>query len=127
MERLKTFFKYLLLVIGFYIFSQIIIHFCIQTSYEYIPTQDISEEYTIIAEAKAKKISGFVKVKVLNSKEEVLTNKYIKLDYYSKRETLLGTDYIEIDRIEAKEEKEFEIDFKYENVQSVKINIVNNK
>lgn len=127
MARIKTFFKYLLIVIGFFIISQILIYLSIITSYEYITFEDISEEYTIVGEAKAKKIAGIVKFTIINPEEEPLKDKYIKLEYYSKRENLLGVDYIKIDEIGAKDKKEFETDFKYENVKIVKIDIVQNQ
>lgn len=128
MARIKTFFKYLVIVVGFFIISQILIHLSIITSYSPITFEDISEKYTIIEiEAKAKKIAGFVKFTVSNPTAEDIENKYIKIEYYSKNETLLGVDYIEIGKIGAKEEKKFEANFQYERVKSVKIDIVDNK
>ncbi len=127
MDRMKTFFKYLLLVVGFFIVSQVLIRLCLYTSYEYINFEDISDQYIITGEAKAKNIDGFVKCTVMNPKSEVLKNKYIKIDYYTKRETLLGTDYIETGEIGTNDKKEFEISFEYDHVDNVKINIVDNK
>lgn len=127
MARIKTFFKYLILIIGFFIISQILIYLSIITSYSPIPLEDISEEYVIIGEAKAKKIAGYVKFTVKNPQEIKLKDKYIKLEYYSKSNNLLGIDYIETGEIGAKEEKEYEINFQYERIKSVKIDIVDNK
>ncbi len=127
MERMKTFFKYLLLIVGFFIVSQVLIYLCITTAYKYINFESTSEQYVITGEAKAKNVDGFVKCTVMNPYNEVLKGKYIKIDYYTKRETLLGTDYIEIGEIGTNDKKEFEISFEYDHVESVKANIVDSK
>jgi len=127
MSRIKVFFKYLLLVIAFFIVSQILIYLYVEASYKYIPCESISEEYIVTGMAKAKSIAGSVKCTVTNPSSEELKNKYIKVEYYSKRETLLGTDYIKVDSVKAKDKKEFDINFKYEHVYNIKIDIVDNK
>ena len=77
MERMKTFFKYLLLIVGFFIVSQVLIYLCITTAYKYINFESTSKQYVITGEAKAKNVDGFVKCTVMNPYNEVLKDKYI--------------------------------------------------
>lgn len=126
MARMKTFFIYLLLVIAFFIFSQIMIYIAINTTYKY---KNVELKTTLIksAELQATSINGFAKVIINNETENEITNKYIKIECYSKHNILMGTKYIEIGKIKAKEEKEFEVRFNYSKVDKAIIDIVEEK
>lgn len=126
MARIKTFFIYLLLVIAFFIFSQVIIYIAINTTYEY---KSVELKTTIISEAElqATSINGFAKGKVINNTESEIENKYIKIQCYSKHNVLMGTKYIKVDKIKAKEEKEFEVRFNYNKVDRAIIDVVDEK
>lgn len=119
----KKFFIYFLLIVAFFIFSQIIIHFAISTTYGY-KSVDIKSSIPVSAEVQATSINGFAKVKVKNNTENAIENKYIKIACYSRNNTLMGTKYIKIDKIEAKDEKEFEVRFNFNKVEKAIIDIV---
>ena len=124
MARLKTFFMYGVLVLAFFIFSQVMIYIAINTTYKY---KNIEVKTPIITEAEiqATSINGFCKCKILNNTKTDIENKYIKIDCYSKNDILMGTKYIKIDKIGTNEEKEYEVRFNYSKVEKVEIEIVN--
>ena len=119
----KKFFIYFLLIVAFFIFSQLIINFTINTSYSY---KSVEIKSTIItnAEVQATSVNGFAKIKIKNMNDNVIENKYIKIDCYSKNDILMGTKCIKIDKIEAKEEKQLEVRFNFNKVNRAVIDIV---
>ena len=123
MARMKTFFIYFLLVVLFFIYSQIMIYIGVRTTYK---NKDVEIETTIPMEAqvKATSVNGIAKVKIKNTTDKDIEGKYIKLECYSKHDTLMGTKYIQINQIGENEEKEFEIEFKYNEVEKAIITIV---
>lgn len=123
MARMKTFFIYLLIVVAFFIFSQIMIYIAINTTYEYKNIQ-IKNSSIKEPELQATSINGFAKCKIKNETENEMANQYIKIECYSKHDVLMGTKYMEIGRIKAKEEKQFEVRFNYNKVDRAIIDIV---
>lgn len=126
MARMKTFFIYFLLVVLLFIFSQVMIYIAINTTYKY-KSVEILTTIPVVAQVEATSINGKAKVKVTNNQEIALENKYIEIDCYSKHDILMGTKYIKIDKINTKEEKEFEVQFNYNKVDKAVINIVEEK
>ena len=126
MARVKTFFIYFLLIVAFFIFSQVMIYIAINTTYQY-KSIELKTTIPIKAEVQATLIDGYAKGKVINDTENEIQNKYIKIECYSKNNTLMGTKYIEIDKIGAKEEKEFEVHFNFNKVDKAIIDIVDEK
>ena len=126
MARVKTFFIYFLLVVAFFIYSQIMIYFAINTTFE---NKKIETKTTTLVqmEFQATSVNGFAKGKVINNTENDIENKYLKIECYSKHDTLMGTKYIEIDKLKAKEEKEFEVHFNFNRVEKAVIDIVDEK
>lgn len=119
----KKFFIYFLLIVAFFIFSQIMIHVALNTSYEYKSVKIVSQ-IPITATVEATSINGIAKGKVRNNTETILENKYVKIDCYSKHDVLMGTKYVKIDKINANEEKEFEVRFNFNKVDKAVIDIV---
>ena len=124
MKRLKTFFIYFLLVVGFFIFSQIVIALSIHTSYSY-KSYEIKTPIPMTVDVQATSVNGYVKGKVINNTTEAIQNKFIKIECYSKNNVLLGTKYIEIENINTKETLEYEMKFNYNRVEKVVLDIVN--
>lgn len=123
MARVKTFFIYFILVIAFFIFSQIMIYIAINTTFKY-KNIEIKTTLPMQVEVQATSINGFAKGKVINNTQNDIQNKYIKIECYSKHDILMGTKYIEIDKLNAKEEKEFEVHFNFNKVDRAVIDIV---
>ena len=99
------------------------IYIGIRTTYK---DKDVEIETTIPMEAqvKATSVNGIANVKIKNTTDKDIEGKYIKLECYSKHDTLMGTKYIQINKIGETEEKEFEIEFKYNEVEKAIITIV---
>jgi len=123
MARMKKFFIYFLLVVLFFIFSQIVIALSIHTSYSY-KSYEIKTAIPMTADVQATSVNGFVKGKVINNTPETIQNKFIKIECYSKNDVLLGIKYIEIENINTKETLEYEMKFNYSRVDKVVIDIV---
>ena len=123
MSRLKTFFKYLVWIVLFFIFSQVMIYFALNTSHK---NKAVEIKSSIIkeAEVKANSVSGTAKCKIYNDTQNSIQNKYIKIDCYSKNGVLMGTKYIKVENIPANEEKEYEVRFNFNKVNNAVIQIV---
>ncbi len=123
MARVKTFFIYFLVIVGFLLFSHLMIYIAINTTYQY-KSVEIKTTIPMQVEVQATSVNGFAKGKVINETENEIENKYIKIECYSKHDILMGTKYIQIDKIGAKEEKEFEVRFNFNRVDRAVIDIV---
>ena len=123
MQRMKTFFIYFLLVVAFFIFSQVMIYIAINTTFQY---KSIVLKTTIPMEieVQATSLNGFAKGKIINNTENTIENKYIKIECYSKHDVLMGTEYIKIDKVGTNEEKEFEVYFKFDKVDRAVVDVV---
>ncbi len=126
MARMKTFFIYFLLVVAFFLFSQVMIYIGIHTTYQ-SKKVEIKTTLPMQVEVKATSVNGFVKGKITNSEETAIENQYIKIECYSKHNVLMGTKYIKIDKIDSKEEKEFEVPFRFNKVDRAVIQLVAEK
>lgn len=125
MGRVKTFGKYILLLIAFYIVSNVLVYFCLQTSYSPMEKEiyNNDEIEVNISSAKATFIDGKVEGSVKNKTAEDLNNKYLKCEFFSKRGTLILTKYIKIDELKAGEEKNLDFNFRAENIKKLKIEV----
>ena len=70
-----------------------------------------------------KTISGEIK----NNSDKDIERMYIKLDLYSKRNVNLGTEYLEVNNLKIGKEQEFEIKYRYSNVNHYEIKIIDSK
>ena len=119
MSRMKTFGKYLILFILFYIFTNIMSYEIIKSNL--IPIQNYSVEFQnpdiIIEEAKASKLSGYIKGTII-ANDKNIDKKYIRIDLISENDNTILSKYIDISELKENQQKEFYIDFKAENIKS---------
>ena len=122
MERLKTFLLYALIIAAFWLVSDIIIYLCIHATYQDVDTKvyDTSSEITI-NESKATYVNGYVKGSIKNTSQDIIKEKYIEIDLYSQKNIKLGTKYIKIENLDSNSCKEFEMWYKYTDVNYVMI------
>lgn len=123
MDRMKTFLKYIIWIILFFIFSEFLINVGLNSSYKDITRRD-NEQAVQITEAQATLVNGKIKGTITNSDDDYLTGKYVKIDFYSKRDNMLGTKYIPIETTEVTRTQEFRAYFELEDVKSYEISIV---
>lgn len=125
MNRLKTFGKYILMLVGFYIFSTILSIGFIATTYNEVnaniyPDSNIAVK---IDEAKSTFVNGHIKGSITNTTETDIQSRYVKFELLSKKENEILTKYIEVDKLEAGETKNFTINFEAENIKSFNVKI----
>lgn len=125
MSRLKTFGKYLLMLVGFYIFSSILIAGFISTNYDEMqekiyPDSSITVK---IDEAKSTFVNGYVKGTITNTTSADIQSKYIKIEFMSKNDNEILYKYLQIDELKAGETKNFTINFEAEDIKSFNVKV----
>ena len=126
MKRMGTFLKYVIWIVLFYIFSQLMIFLNLETTYQNIGRKDNIEQITVY-QAEATKVNGRIKGTITNNTENKITNKYIRIDLYSERDVFLGSRYIDISDIKENEVRNLEIYFKAQDVDYYEIKLVDEK
>ena len=126
MDRMKTFLKYAIFIIAFYIFSNLLIYLNLETAYQNIGRKDNLPQITIY-QAQATKINGRIKGTIKNQAENKIESKYIKVDFYSERDVLLGTKYIDVSAMRENETQDLELYFKLQNVDYYEMSFTNEK
>lgn len=128
MQRMKTFGKYLLIGVLFYVISTLLINFAMKAIYSSIngdiySTSQIKFE---AIEAKATYVNGYVEGKIRNNTEDHIDKKYIKIDLFSEHGSKLGTKYVELNNIQKYETREFRMAFKFTDAKKFELRIVDN-
>lgn len=126
MSRMKTLILYVIAVVGFFIFSQIMINVSLESTYQKLGRKDNISQ-VLIYQAEATKVNGRIKGTIINSKDNPINAKYLKFDFYSPRDVLIGTKYIELANIEQNGKQELEMYFKLENVNYYNISTTDEK
>ena len=127
MDRMKTFFIYLLIFVGFYIVSNFLISAYIKTSYYKISSYDIDVKDAIVTiiDAKASKDDGYIEGKISNNTDEEITDKYMKVELFSDNDVSLGEEYVKVEGLYSGIVKDFKVDFTYDNVTHFKVTFIN--
>ena len=126
MDRMKTFFKYAIWIILFYIFSNILIYLNLETTYQNIGRKDDLPQVTVY-QAQATKVNGKIKGSIYNSEANKITNKYLRIDLYSERDVFLGSKYIDVSTMRDSETRNFEEYFKVQDVDYYEMKFVDEK
>ena len=127
MSRLKTFAKYVVWIILFWILSDILIYYGINSTYKDIKNKTEIPNQVEVKEAEATKVNGRINGIVVNNEENDLSGKYLKIDLYADSGSLLATEYEEIGNLRANEVKSFETYFKMQDVKEYEISVVDEK
>ena len=126
MDRMKTFLKYALWGILFFIFSEIMINVGLNSSYKNMECKNNIEQVNI-EQAQATLINGRIKGTIKNTDAKDLNGKFIKIDIYSERNVLLGSKYYEIQNLSKDQEQPIEIHFKAQYAKYYDVSIVDSK
>lgn len=127
MDRVKTFAKYAIWLVLFWILSDILIYYGINSTYKAITPKWEQTNQISVNNAEATRVNGRINGIVTNSEDNNLSRKYLKVDLYSERGNLLGTNYLEIGNLDANKTKDFETYFKIQDVKSYNISVVDEK
>ena len=126
MDRMKTLLKYVLWVILFFVFSNIMINFSLETTYQNIGRKDNLEQVNVY-QAQATKINGRIKGTIYNNAENKITNNYLRIDLYSERSVFLGSKYVDVASMRDDETRNFEVYFKVQDVDYYEMNFTDEK
>ena len=127
MSTLKTFAKYAIWLILFWVLSDILIYYGINSTYKAISNKGENPKQVTINSAEATKVNGRIIGKVSNDEENDLSGKFLKIDLYAENGNLLATEYEEIGNLRSNEVKSFETYFKMQDVKSYEITVVDQK
>lgn len=127
MKIMKSFLIYGLMIFGFWILSEILIYFGLNSTYNKINVKNNLPNEISVSRAEATIVNGRINGIIKNSAENNISGKYLKIDLYSSIGNLLGTKYLEIGELGANSSKKFETYFKIQEVKSYDISIVDEK
>ena len=126
MSRLKTFLIYVLILVGFIIFSEFLINVSLNSSYHQIGRKDNLEQ-VVINQAEATKLNLRVKGTITNLEGNPITLKYVRIDFYSERDNIVGTKYIDVSNLKQNESMDFQIYLRLDDVTHYEVSFTNNK
>ena len=124
MGRLKTFRKYIIWIVAFYLFSMLITYVGLNSTYKDIKTSNELADQVKVDIAQATKVNGRIYGEVTSSEENNLNGKYIKVKIYDKKEELRGEKFLKIENTEINVPKKFMVYFTSENIESYSVDIV---
>ena len=124
MDTLKKFAKYIIWIVLFFFFSNILIFVGLNSNYDNIKSSGNNPSQVQIEQAEATLVNGRIRGKIKNDGEEDLNGKYMKVDLYSPRNVLLGTDYLAINDLNKGNTDDFELFFKAKDVDHYDISFV---
>lgn len=126
MDRLKTFAKYALLIIAFWIFSDFLIFVGLNANYDSITSKGSVPEQVTIDNADATMVNGRISGKITADDSDI-SGKYLVFDMYSKRDVLLGETYMQIDDLQSGQTQDIDLHFKLQDVYYYTAKIVDEK
>ena len=127
MSRLKTFAKYAIWLILFWILSDILIYYGVNSTYKNLKIKNEIPSQITIKNAEATKVNGRIKGSIYNSAEHKITSKYLRIDLYSERDVFLGSKYIDVSTMRDDETRNFEEYFKVQDVDYYEMKFVDEK
>ena len=134
MSRMKTFFKYALWIIGFFILSLILENGYLNKMY--VPMEGLEEGTMQMAsgdeaslkietlEAKASNVSGTLKIKVTNTSGKFLEKCYAQIELINSQEQVAAMKCVSLENFQPDESRIFTIKFKANNIESYRVYLV---
>lgn len=127
MAKMKKIMLYVLMIVGFWIFSDILIYLSINSAYKNVDAKVYTNSPEIIVgESRATYVNGFVKGSIKNNTEGIINEKYLKIELYSARDVKLGTKYVRIENLEPSKYQDFEMWYKFTDVDYANITVTDN-
>lgn len=134
MDRMKTFFKYIIWLVGFFILSLLLENGLLYSMYSkidgelngYYEVTQNSLSFENIS-AKACNINGYIKFDLKNTTGYEISKAYMKIDLYNEVGRLADTQYAEIRSLGIDEIQSYNMKFKANNIENFKISIISQK
>lgn len=124
MDRIKTFAKYVLWVVGLYLFTMFCTYVGFHATYKNISLVGELPTQVTINLAQATTVNGRIYGEVTSNEQNNLNGKYIKVGIYTKTGNFAGTKYLKIEDTKINEPKKFAVYFTAENIASYTVEIV---
>ena len=124
MDTVKTFVKYIIWIILFWIISDFLINVGLKTTYNEMQKIGQIPSGIQVKEIKSTAVNGKINL-IVNSTS--LSGKFIKVDLYSSKDNLLGTQYLDIGEIRENQTKEIDTYFKISDVKKYEIFVTDEK
>ena len=124
MDRLKTFGKYALMVIGMYLFTSFLIFVNFNINYKDITTNNDLPDQITIAKAEARSDEGRIYGYVKNESDNNVNGKYIKVEILNSYNERIYLQYLRINDVKYDEKKMFKVFFNVENAKFYNISLV---
>lgn len=124
MDTVKTFVKYIIWIILFWILSDFLINVGLKTTYKEMQKIGQIPSGIQVKEIKSTAVNGKINL-IVNSTS--LSGKFIKVDLYSAKDNLLGTQYLDIGEIKENQTKEIDTYFKISDVKKYEISVTDEK
>ena len=124
MDTVKTFLKYIIWIILFWILSDFLINVGLKTTYNEMQKIGQIPSGIQVKEIKSTAVNGKINL-IVNSTS--LSGKFIKVDLYSSKDNLLGTQYLDIGEIKENQTKEIDTYFKISDVKKYEIFVTDEK
>lgn len=126
MGRIRTFEKYIIWVVAFYLFTMLLTYIGLNSTYRNIESLDEMPEGVKIDLSQATSVNGRILGEVTSTENNNLNGKYLKVDIFSKDNQLIGSKYLEIEDTNLNEPKKFAVYFSAENVKRYSVDILEN-
>ena len=116
MDRIKTFGKYVIWIILFYLFTMLMTYIGFNSAYRNMEQETDLPKQIKIDVAQSTKVNGRIFGEVTSTEENDLNGKYIKVQIFNRRDALVGTKYLKIEDAKINEPKKFVVYFTAENI-----------
>lgn len=126
MGTLKKFWMYFIMFIVFFLLITALTNFTMRDNYKDITNYETKSESPeiIVSECKAARSHGYIKGSVTNNTEELIPLKYLQINLYDEDGIYLGSEYKELKYFNPQETINFDINYNYNNVDKVTLNLV---
>lgn len=121
MNRVKTFAKYVIWIILFWIFSDVLIYAGLNSTYKDMERKGTIPQGVEVVQMQSTKVNGRMNLEITGTE---LSGKYLKIDLYSNIGNLLGTQYLEIGTMKENQTKNLEKYFKITDVKTYELTVV---
>ena len=128
MSRMKTFLKYLIIFIAFYIFTDVLTSIALSNNYkpmQYAETSNSGSYIVVTKTAKSTSVSGYVEGSIKLKDEYENPEKFLEFDFYSKYGNLLGRKYLDLSNVDLTTEQPFKVNFDYDDIAKYEIKATN--
>ena len=124
MDRLKTFRKYVIWLIAFFIFSTFISYIGLNARYKNIESTGEVPGGVKINLSQATSVNGRIFGEVTSTEGNDLNGKYLKVDIFSENDNFAGTKYLKLDNLNLDEPRKFAVYFSADNIKYFTIDVL---